>query len=106
MDRAAGLSTEIDALRKISNANAVLQDEIEANFAIAMGDMLKEGYWNDSKYAVGQEEYLYADALDMMEAMSKPDVDYSVSLVSLANQFKYKPGDLKINMQARIYDAD
>lgn len=82
------------------------QNTIEVDFAVAMGELLKEGYWNNSNYALGQEKYLYADALEMMEQLSKPAVTYSVSLVSLANQFKYKPGYADINMKARIYDPE
>lgn len=35
---------------------------IETAFANAMGDLLREGYWNNSNYIEGQEETLYADA--------------------------------------------
>ena len=41
---------------------AQLKDEqldIEADFYLAMGDMLRDGYWADNNYAPGQEEYLY-----------------------------------------------
>ena len=80
--RAANLRSELESMYAIKNSSSLIQDNIEAEFAIAMDGLLKEGYWNDPKYAVGQEEYLYADALDMMEMMSKPTITYSVSLVS------------------------
>ena len=57
-------------------------DQLEAVFTAAMGDMLKDGRWSDENYAVGQEESLYMDALDMSDRCSKPKVTYSMSYVS------------------------
>lgn len=71
-----------------------------------MGDMLKEGYWNNENYAAGQEQFLYEDAVDMMELMSKPEVKYQVSRLSLAGQYGYTPDDIDLNMRIRVYDTD
>lgn len=106
MFRAAQMRVDLDHMYAVRSSMNLAQNDIEAEFAVAMGGLLKDGYWNDPKYTVGQEESLYKDALDMMEVMSKPSVSYMVSLASLANQFKYKPGDLKVNMKSRVYDND
>lgn len=106
MHEAVVLGFEIKELYGQQQEAAIAQDNIEADFAIAMDGLLKEGYWNDSNYALGQEESLYADALDMIEIMSKPEVRYNVMMKSQANQFKYKPGDLKVNMKIRLYDPE
>ena len=82
------------------------QDVIEATFAQAMGDMLKEGYWNNTNYVEGQEQALYNDAVEMMSQMSKPTVSYSVNRVSLTNQLGYDDDDLKLNMQVHLYDRE
>lgn len=45
----------------------ILQDDqsaIESTFADVMGDLLRDGYWSSTNYAVGQEEGLYWDAYD------------------------------------------
>ena len=44
------------------------QKEIERRFAEAMGDLLRDGYWSNTAYAPGQEELLYLEASEVMEA--------------------------------------
>lgn len=44
------------------------QEEIERKFAEAMGDLLRDGYWSNTAYAPGQEELLYLEASEVMEA--------------------------------------
>ena len=44
------------------------QEEIERKFAEAMGDLLRDGYWSNTAYAPGQEELLYLEASEFMEA--------------------------------------
>ena len=82
MIKCIGLALEINTLGEQMDALLVNQASVEATFYVAMGDLLKDGYWNDSNYTVGQEEYLYLDSLDMIEHMSRPQVKYSVSRVS------------------------
>lgn len=33
-----------------------------------MGDLLRDGYWSNTAYAPGQEELLYLEASEVMEA--------------------------------------
>lgn len=108
--RAVALALELDGLKNDgADSEAGLlqtQAEIEANFMNAMGDMLKDGYWSDSNYTVGQERFLYEDALDVMKQVSRPSVSYTLSLVPLSEAMGYTEGNLTLNARARIYDAD
>lgn len=82
------------------------QEAIEADFFSAMGDMLKEGYWNNTNYAVGQEELLYEDAVEVLKEMSKPNVSFTVSRISMAHKANKKPDEIDVNMKARVYAPD
>lgn len=82
------------------------QLDIEADFAIAMGDMLKDGYWSDQNYIPGQEQFLYNDAVEVMEAMSKPSVKYSLSIVPVAEGMGVTIDDIPINSVGHIMDED
>lgn len=106
MATAIDLFLELYDLYGIRDEAVITQDDVEATFAAAMGDMLKEGYWSNTNYAEGQEQELYDDALDVSAQMAKPAITYTVSRVSLANQMGYTPGDLKINMRVHLYDEE
>lgn len=106
MTSASGLVTELNSLSKQRENALTAQDNVEADFAIAMGDMLKDGYWNNSNYAIGQEQFLYEDSVDMINQMSKPSVSYSVSLVSLNDLLLRHRMNLALNTPIRIYDPD
>lgn len=108
--RAVALALEIDNLKnKGADSQAGLlqtQAQIEANFMNAMGDMLKDGYWSDSNYTVGQERFLYEDAVDVMKQVSRPSVSYTMSLVPLSEAMGYTEGNLTLNCRARVYDTE
>ena len=69
-----------------------------------MGDLLKDGRWSDENYAVGQEESLYLDALDMSERCSKPKVTYSMSYTSAKDYLGVGADDIEINSVGHILD--
>ena len=106
MREAADLCLELRNIYYDKEGSVTVQEEIEAEFIAAMGDMLKEGYWNNGNYALGQEQFLYEDAEDMMHLMAWPQVKYQVARVGLAGLFGYKNTDLDINMKVRLYDPD
>lgn len=106
MTSAAGLVTELNTLSKQRESAQTSQENTEADFAIAMGDMLKDGYWNNHNYTIGQEKFLYEDSVDMINQMSKPSVAYSVSLVSLNDLLLRHHMNLELNTTIRIYDPD
>ena len=80
--------------------------DAEQTFVDAMGNMLHDGYWNNSNYTVGQEESLYADAVEILKIMSRPAVTYSMSFLNLAALSDYKMEEIKLNMRVRIYDFE
>lgn len=106
MHQAVGLCMELNAMYYDREGALTAQEEVEAEFLYAMGDMLKEGYWQNNNYALGQEQFLYEDAVDMINRMSWPDIKYQVDRVSLAGKFKYESTDIDINTKVRIYDQD
>lgn len=70
--------TATDKQNEVNAANEE-QNRLEAVFVETMGDMLKDGYWNDTNYVVGQETNLYNDALEIMKDLAKPAVTYAVT---------------------------
>lgn len=82
------------------------QQNIEADFVLVVGDMLKDGYWQNNNYDVGQEKFLFDDGVEVLKSLSRPKVTYTFSRVSLAGQLGYEYMHYDINTQVRIYDKD
>lgn len=64
------------------------QDEVallEANMADALGDMYREGWWQDTDYVDGDEKKLYADAMDNIEKIARPEATYNIGYTDLYN---------------------
>lgn len=88
---------------------AAMQEEqtaIEGVFAEAMGDMLRDGYWSNTNYAIGQEQLLYWDALDQIVEVSKPKVKYGISLVVLSKELGYDPNEFQLNTKIHLLDSE
>ena len=88
----------LDQLDTLITQNAVLnaqQTQIEATFSAAMGDYLRDGYWSDPNYTVGQEQSLYNDAVSLLNQISKPTVTYQISTIKLSEAmgFEVEPFD-------------
>lgn len=101
---AIGLAEAVDAYKSSYDKDIIKQKQIEAQFIIDMGDMLRDGYWTDDNYISGQQQFLYNDALDVMKQVSKPKVTYSVSLLSYAMMTGQTLEDIQLNSKIRIYD--
>ena len=101
-----GLFYALKQLETSGNALQQIQDEIEGDFIIAMGDMLRDGYWNNQNYIEGQEQHLFDDATDRMNELSKPTVDYSFSLIRLHKQYNIPIEDFQLNAIFRLYDEE
>lgn len=106
MAQALALRVRMDELEGVLAAKCLVQDDIESDFILAMGDLLKDGYWNNDNYTVDQIDSLYADSLDVMEQMSQPEVTYSLSISSLCGNIGYTNEQLDIGTAVRIYDPD
>lgn len=81
-------------------------ERIEAVFTAAMGEMLRDGRWSDENYAPGQEDALYADALDMSERCGKPKVTYSMSYQDAKEYMGYGAEDMDVNQTGHILDEE
>ena len=69
-----------------------------------MGEMLRDGRWSDENYTVGQEEALYADALDISERCGKPKVTYTMSYNDARECIGYGAEDMDVNQTGHIWD--
>lgn len=78
--------------------------EAEIAFANAMGEMLKDGYWSDSRYTIGQEASLYADALEISKEMAYPQVSYTITVQNLSGITGYEAEVFKLNMALHVLD--
>lgn len=57
--------------------------KLEQDFMLAVGDIYREGWWNDASYVDGDEDKLYEDALDNLNQVAKPEATYNVSYLDL-----------------------
>jgi hypothetical protein len=101
-----GLLRNLGYYKSVDAALHLEQDDIESDFIIAMGDMLRDGYWNNQNYIEGQEQHLYDDAVERLEILSKPSVSYNFDLVRLHKEFGIPIEDFKLNAIFRIHDDD
>lgn len=63
-----------------------LQDElksIEKNMTASIGDLYREGWWQDDSYVDGDEQKLYDDALKNLNVIAKPEATYSIKYLDL-----------------------
>lgn len=104
MLRAIELMGEVENYEGIINSYNNTLDDIEDEFALVMGSMLRDGYWSDDQYTVGQEESLYADAVVMSEKLARPFVSYDISVINLTMDEKYADEEFKLAQNVRIYD--
>lgn len=84
----------------------VEMDDIEADFIIAMGDLLRDGYWSNQNYVPGQEQYLYNDAALVLKEMSRPTATYSIKYMRMAEEFGIPLEDIQLNAVLRINDDE
>ena len=104
--KADGWFAQLKEYKAIDGQLQIEQDDIESDFIIAMGDMLRDGYWNNQNYVEGQELHLYNDAYERLKILSRPDVSYSFNLIRLQKEFGIPLEDFKLNALFRIHDDD
>lgn len=109
-DQMAEVMNPNGILNDIHDAQDVLtvlqgeQDEVEADFIVAMGNLLRDGAWQNNNYIVGQEEALLADAQERMDVMSRPSADYSFDYIRMHEEYGVPMEDIKINAIVRVND--
>ena len=101
-----GYLYDLDRSKEIVAGLQADLDDAESDFIIAMGDMLRDGYWNNHNYIEGQEQHLYDDAVEVEEAMSKPQVSYSFKIIRLSQQFNIPMEDFVLNGIFKIIDNE
>lgn len=69
------LGDYLSAQAEISNRSNAL--------AVLLGDLLREGWWQDDKYVEGDDKKLYSDAMDNLEEIGQPEYDYSFTFLDL-----------------------
>lgn len=106
MREALAYAEEIGDMTEELNEQNDMQTEIEGTFANAMGDMLRDGYWSNTNYAIGQEQLLYWDALDQMTSVSKPKVKYNISLAVISDELGYDKDEFKLNTKIHLLDEE
>ena len=106
MCRAAAQADVVNTNTVSLTSAQIRQNNAEFEFSSVMGDMLKDGYWSNTNYIVGQEAFLYADALDVSAEISKPKVTYTISLSALSKEMGYTDEHMELNSAVRLYDVE
>ena len=84
MDKFIELSDEayLEYLPALQTAqNKITQENL--NLMELLGDMYREGYWQQNDYVEGDEDKLYLDALDNLKEISHPEATYEVGYLDL-----------------------
>lgn len=66
----------------LQQAQKTITDSIK-NLSKYLGDMYREGFWQETSYVEGDEEKLYSDALENFKEVSHPQYTYDVSFLDL-----------------------
>lgn len=84
MPRFANLADEAYGvyLKAVQEAQQAIKDR-DLEITELLGDMLREGYWQDNNYVEGDEERLYKDSMDNLKEISKPECTYDIDFLDL-----------------------
>lgn len=104
--RHGGLIETLHDLMETSSGYGIIQDNIESEFIMAMGPLLRDGYWSNQNYVPGQEAALYADATEVMKEMSRPATSYTFDFVRIMDDFGIPMEDIRLNAIFRIHDDE
>lgn len=74
--------TYIDYYGKLKEAQNRLTS-LEKSMTASIGDLYREGYWQDDSYVAGDEKKLYDDAIDNLNEVGKPEANYSINFLDL-----------------------
>lgn len=106
MEEVIGYIEDIDDLHKIIVAAQKDLADAEALFVQRMGSMLRDGYWFDNNYAVGQQDALYADAKQVSATMAKPIVTYNFDAMPIYEIDEFADEEWEISQRIHIYDKE
>lgn len=103
---AIGYMKGIDTAQDAIVADYETQETLNANLSNYLGPMLRDGYWSDTNYALGQEESLYQDALGISQTLAYPIVTYDVDYRPVSALPGYEDEVVLLRQVVRIYDDD
>lgn len=69
-------------LSNLMNAQETIKEN-DKNLSLLLGDILRENIWQDEKYVEGDEDKLYADAMDNLEEIAQPEYSYDFTFLDL-----------------------
>lgn len=69
-------------LPQLINAQKNITDK-DNELTDSLGDLLREGWWQDTSYVEGDEYRLYDDAMDNLNEISHPEIDYAFTFLDL-----------------------
>ena len=72
----------LEALPALDNAQKTLTNANAEQIQI-LGDILREGWWQDNSYVAGDEQRMYKDALDNLEKIAQPEITYTFDYLNL-----------------------
>ena len=70
------------ALPVLQAAQEEILDSIH-DFNASVGDMYREGYWQNNDYSEGDEDKLYIDSLDNIKEIAQPEATYEFTYLDL-----------------------
>lgn len=69
-------------LLALTRAQEFIKSE-DANLTEKLGDLLREGYWQEDQFVEGDEIRMYTDAIDNLKEISKPEITYEIDFLDL-----------------------
>lgn len=114
MDKFIDLAYEAYEVRlpALQQAQKTITDSIK-DMSEYLGDMYREGFWQETSYVEGDEDKLYSDALENFREISHPQYTYEVSFLdtygsddNLGAEIKIEYPDVDITYAAHLVDTD
>lgn len=94
-----------EQLPLLQEAQQIVKDANAAQ-AEALGDILREGWWQDDSYVEGDEQRMYNDTLDNLKEIAKPEVNYTFDFLDLYGSNKDKEYSLEELYQVEWPDIE
>lgn len=114
MDRFLRLSEDAYSVKLplLRSAQQTVKDA-DTDLSNTLGDMYREGFWQNNSYVEGDEPKLYVDTLDNLKEMSHPQATYDFTFLDLygsdpttESEEEIEWPDININYAAHLVDSD
>jgi len=77
----------IDNLNDYKSAQNEIKER-DNELTVTLGDLLREGFWQENNYVEGDEDKLYKDAMDNLKEICEPEIIYDISYLDLYDSNK------------------